>query len=147
MPLAEFEAFASEPLAFPVGGKLYTLAPIGIRAGMRLAGIVAGRDKSIENEPAEELWKIVLGDVWDQMLEDDCPAEAVARAGMAALADHQYGRAVAEAMWESGDSPEALAARVAASKSTRSTGGANATRSRASTKATTSPKVSRRSAK
>jgi hypothetical protein len=116
--LQAYEVLAAEPLVFPIGGKLYTLAPLGIKTGMRLAGVIAGDDKSLNDLPAQELWRIVLGPLWDELLADDVPSEAVARAGMAAMADFQYGRAVAVAMWETGDSPEALAARVAASKAT-----------------------------
>lgn len=151
MALKAYEELAAEPLVFPVGGKFYTHSPIGVVAGMRLAGVLTGVDSTLNELPAQELWKLVLGSLWDEMLADDVPAEAVARAGMAALADFQYGRATAEAMWETGDSPEALAARVAAnskaSKRSTSSGAAGKTRSRASMSGTTPRPVTRQPAK
>lgn len=150
MALKAYEELVAEPLVFPIGGKLYAHKAIGIAAGMRLAGVLTGDDKSLNELPAQELWKLVLGPLWDQMVADDVPAEAVARAGMAALGDFQYGRDTAVAMWESGDSPEALAARVAAnrkgSKPSKSTAGAGKTPSRASTNGTSRHPATRRPA-
>lgn len=118
MPLKAYEEIAGELLAFPIGGKLYTVRAKGINDGRRLSGVLAGTEPTLAEMSGDDLWKLALGPVWDEMLADDVPAEAVAKAGFAALADHQYGRETAIAIWETDGSPEALAARVAAHTST-----------------------------
>lgn len=148
MPLKAYEEFADEPLAFPIGGKVYTVPPIGMRDGIRLQRAISGQDDSLKDAPPEELWKLVMGDVWQQMLDDDVPVEAAGRAGAAALTDFQFGREAAEKVWEHGLSPEWMAALGSASQSgedsqgSSSTGEASATRSRASSSGTTSRKKS-----
>ena len=140
MPLKAFEDFAPEPLAFPIGGKVYTAKLVGMADGLRLQRVIEGKDDSLSKAEPEVLWRMVLGDAWDEMMADNVPIEAASRAALAALADFQFGRAEAERVWEAGISPEALAARAAASRqestpSTR-TGGAAKTRRRASTSGT-----------
>lgn len=146
MPLKAYEDFATEPLAFPVGGKLYTVPPIGVQEGIRLEQIIAGKIE-MEGEPADVLWKLAMGSAWDEMLADNVPSEACARAGLAAVADFQFGRETAEAAWEAGGDPNLLAAHVAAkaaginraSRRSSSTASGRKTPSRATTKRTTSP--------
>jgi hypothetical protein len=148
MALKAFEDFGPEPLAFPIGGKTYTAPLVGMREGIRLQEAIEGRSTDLENEPPEVLWRLVLGPVWDEMLTDNVPVEAASRAALAALADFQHGRAVAERVWESGIDPESLAAATAANRKQRrasqrssSTGAARKTRSRASTTGTSSPRA------
>ena len=152
MSLKAWEDFAQEPLAFPIGRKVYTVPPIGLVEAIKLEQVLSGDDKSLEGAPAEDLWRLVLGPVWDQMVKDNVPSEAAARAGMAALADFRMGRDAAEAAWEAGDNPEALAAAMAAkvtqastpkpaaSKRSRATASATPTPKPATTRRTTSPK-------
>ena len=142
MSLKAYEEFAEEPLTFPIGGKRYTVPPLGFRDGIRLQRIIAGEDHSLDNAPAEDGWKLVLGTAWDEMVADDVPIEALSRAGLTAVADFQFDRAAAERVWEAQISPEALAAAVAANRkqrrathSKRAVAGAK-TRSRASTSGT-----------
>lgn len=148
MPLKAFEDFGPEPLGFPIGGKVYTAPLIGMREGIRLQEAIEGRAKDdLEDQPPEVLWRLVLGPVWDEMMTDNVPVEAASRAALTALADFQYGRAVAERVWESGIDPEALAASTAANRKQRrasqrsnGTDAARKTRSRASTTGTSSPR-------
>lgn len=140
MPLKAYEDFAPEPLAFPISGKMYVAPQIGVADGLLLQRAIEGKDDSLNDAPPEVLWRKVLGAAWDEMMADNVPIEAASRAALAALADFQYGRSEAERVWEAGISPEALAARVAASRqestpSTR-TGGAGKTQRRASTSGT-----------
>lgn len=151
MPLQAYEDLVADPLVFPIGGKLYTPAPLGIQAGLRLAGVIKGDDDSLKDAPMTDLWKLVMGGLWDEMVADNVPAEAVARVGMTVLADHQYGRATAVAMWETGADPEALAARAAAnqvtSRPSKSSATARKTPSRVSTKTTSRQPVTRQPVK
>jgi len=110
MALSAYETFANEPLVFPIGGKKYTLQPVSIANGRILANLISGRDKKLSTQPGEVLWKLVLGDLWDQFEADGVPAEAATRAGVTALAEYQYGRDAAEAAWEAGADPKALQA-------------------------------------
>jgi hypothetical protein len=149
MPLKAYEEFAQEPLAFPVNGKIYVVAPLGYKEGIKLTRVLSGEDKSLEDAPADDVWRLVMGPTYDEMVADNVPIEALSRAGLATLADFNFGREMAEKTWESGLDPKALEAALAAAKAAEtraaskrspSTASAGKTRKRASSKATTSPK-------
>jgi hypothetical protein len=108
MALSEYQTFATPPLAFPINGKTYTLKPLSIEAGLRLAGAIEDGDAELDDLKGESLWRLLLGDTWDEMRTDGVPLEAATRAGLTALADHQQGRAFAEVIWETGADPKAL---------------------------------------
>lgn len=136
--LTEYTNFATEPLSFPINGKTYTLAPLGIADGLRLADAVTGNDDELNDLSGAALWRMLLGDVWDQMLTDNVPLEAATRAGLTALADHQHGRAFATIVWETGADPKELDRYLTAKAPNRA-----AKRSRSTAKApTTKPPVS-----
>lgn len=135
MALSAYEEFANEPLVFPIGGKNYVCKPVSIPAGRKLAALINGRDKEFAKAPSEDLWRLVLGDLWDQFEADGVPQAAAVRAGLTALADWQYDRATAEAAWEAGADPKALQAYMEANSPTnraqrrsKSTGAARKTR-------------------
>lgn len=148
MALKAFEDFAPEPLAFPIGGKVYTVPPVGYLQGIRLQNVLAGTDHTLDGAKPDELWKFVMGTAWTEMVADNVPMEALSRAGFATITDFQLGREAASRAWESGIDPEALAAALtAASHKTdppkpTNTAAAAKTRSRASSSGTSSPKVS-----
>jgi hypothetical protein len=144
--LSDYSAFAEGPLVFPINGKQYVLPELGIEAGLELAGVVSGKDKAFQRKEGVELWKLLLGPLWDEMVADGVPLAAATRAGLAALADRQYGREVAKIAWETGADPKALepymrAQGNRASRRSNSTAGAKKTQKPVSTKATTSRKA------
>jgi hypothetical protein len=154
MALKAYEEFAEPPLAFPIGGKVYTVPPLGFRDGIRLQGIVTGADTSLNDAPPAEGYKLILGAAWDEMVADNVSLEAINRAGLTAFTDFQFGRDAAERVWEAKISPEALAAAVAATQTTptstplSSTAAVAKTRTRASSSGTrTSPTKSKAKAK
>ena len=153
MPLKAYEEFSQEPLTFPIAGKQYVVPPLGFTDGILLQRIIAGEDAALEQAPAEEGWKLILGSAFDEMVADKVPLEAIARAGFAAMTDFQFGREQAERVWESGIDPKALAASIQAahkaltdSTQSSSTGVESRTQSRASSTGTTSPKTTKRTA-
>jgi hypothetical protein len=132
--LTPYEEFANPPLVFPIGGKNYALKPVNIPNGIILQKMLAG-DKQYAKLSGVELWKLVLGDLYDEFIADNVPAQACVRAGIAALAEYQYGRVMAEAAWEAGSDPKALEAYMEsrmptnrASRRSKSTGAATKTR-------------------
>ena len=147
MPLKAYEEIAPEPLAFPIGGKVYTVPPIGFQTGLRLTEMIQAGPQSRTAETAEDLWKMILGTAYEEMKTDNVPGDALARAGFAALTDFQFGRDAAEAVWESGADPKALTetmlrraelkAKPPATPRSRSTASGSRTR-KASTRSTTS---------
>jgi hypothetical protein len=149
MPLRAYEDFAAEPLAFPIGNRVYTAPPVGLAEGIKLEQILSGK-VNVDDEPQEFMWRLVLGSAWDEMQADNVPAEAAARAGLAAVQDFQFGREAAEAAWEAGIDPKALAKFILSreasegSPQSSSTGSESATPSQVSTKRTTSRKKSTR---
>lgn len=108
MALKAYEEFAVEPLQFPIGGKVYTLPELPISVGLKLSGAIAGKDEEFAQATGTDLWKLVLGPLWDDMLADNVPTAAITRAGLTALADYQYGRERAEMVWETGADPKAI---------------------------------------
>ncbi|KQR97696.1 hypothetical protein ASF93_13285 [Microbacterium sp. Leaf347] len=144
MTLREFTDFADGPLAFPYKGKVYTAPAIGIDLGIRLSGILnKGEDA---DRSFEEMWPDLFGqELLDEMRADGVPILFVTRAAATILADFEYGREYATAMWETGADPKAMVEYLKskgnrATRRSRSTGGASKTPSPASSKATTSRK-------
>lgn len=144
MALREYTEFA-EPLRFPINGKVYTAPEVTIELGIRLNGIADGT--ADQDMPMLELYKLLLGPVWDEMIADGVALNAASRAGMTVMNDFLYGREYAETIWETGLDPKAAAALTAArsgnraSRRSTSTGKARRTRSQASTSGTTSPQA------
>lgn len=157
MPATPWE---SKPLVLPISGKDYAIQPMEYNDGLTLVALSQGRKADIaEDASEEELFKLCMGDVRAQMLEDKVPYPALFRAAYAAvvyqqalvLADLSNDDAVAaaEKAWERGIDPEAIAAALTAAQeqtgsagtSTNSTSSAPArkTPSRASGRTTKSP--------
>lgn len=90
-----------------------------------------------DDEAEEDLQKKMLGNAYDQMVEDDVPFMAIKIAGMTAYHDFLYGREAAEAFWNSGGDPKAVAQTWSESTgSTMSTDEATTTKRPASTSGT-----------
>ena len=151
MALKPYEQVAPEGLVFPIGGKTYAAPPISLKVGALLATAMEGGAAETLAEESRSLWQMVLGPVYDEMLADDVPAEAVGRAGFCVLVDFQAGREAAERVWESGIDPEARAAKKAASRVADSTTSPStdvdesSTKPPESTSTTTSPTRRRKS--
>lgn len=158
MAFEDYEKVAQgEFLTLPIGGKKYAIPPVGVKDGVRLQLAVAETDEKMDKAPDadlasidspisnEELAGIMLSPaVLKQMRDDNVSAKAILRATLTALADHHYGRELAEIVWKHGSYPEARAASTAASgaatKPRTRTGAASTTRSRASGTTTRSRK-------
>lgn len=148
--LSDYTKFAEGPLRFPINGKVYVLPPIGIPEGLALAGVIKATKEKDDFELDIDLFKLVLGPLWDEMVADNVPLDAAIHAGVTALADRQYGREFAKITWETGADPKAVEPYVKAmatqtgnraSRRSNSTAGAKKTPKPASTKATKSRKA------
>jgi hypothetical protein len=151
MAFKDFREFA-DPLRLPINGKTYEVPPVPARLGIQLLGLAKGDDvPELASLSGMDLWQALLGSAWDEMVADDVPMSAIARAGLVALADYQQGRAVAEVVWEGGIDPERMAAQVAAtlkdSTPSTTTDEASSTPTQASTSGTTSRRSTKRTAK
>lgn len=107
--MRDWDEFSDGPLVFPYKGKKYTAPEISIDLGMRLNAIL--NEGAEADLPVAELWPVLLGDAWSQMVADSVPLVVANRAGATMLADFQFGREYATAMWETGGDP-ALAAEL-----------------------------------
>lgn len=112
--LRDFDELAN-PLVVPIGGKRYTIPPVGARTAQLLRRIAADDQAAIDalTDPAD-YYRAILGVAYDEMVADNCPEPAVDRAALAALADFQQGRLGALRAWEAGATVEGMAAVVAA---------------------------------
>jgi hypothetical protein len=135
-------------LEFPIGEHTYSVPPAGIADGLAIARTLTDSAKS--KLQVVDLFKLAVGDVWQQMEADRVPYTEAWRVGMACLAREKVlltesgpdrwdlADDAARAVWESGIDPEALAAWVAANSGTAPTkpstrtAAASTTRSRAS---------------
>lgn len=91
-----------------------TLPKVSAENGFRLNGIIDGKDEAFLDEGSEELFKLVLGPLFDELVADPrIDAELIARISYTALADFRFGRTFAEATWETGGDPKALPAWLA----------------------------------
>lgn len=150
-----------KPLTFPIGDKEYVVPPVGWDCGITLIRYLDMDAEQLAKVKmkSEELFKLAMSEaVWEQMRSDGVATHLQFRAGMAALAHFQTlakggtdetALLAAEAVWESGIDPEALAARMAAYRSTplaasttspATVAAGSSTRRRASTSGTTSRK-------
>ncbi|WP_096302888.1 hypothetical protein [Jatrophihabitans sp. GAS493] len=149
-------------MSFPIGDKDYVVPPVGFEAGNEILKVLSMSPAQLEDAKitSQGLYKLGLSDaLWDQMLADNVPHHAMWRAGLASVIHFQTLAAngtneaallAAEGVWESGISPEALAAWMAAQHqqnpgdSTTSPSGAKAgssTKPRANTSGTTSSRT------
>jgi len=138
MPFKEYEAFV-EPLALPIGGRVYVIPPVGIRDGLKLATALEGKDTKLSNE---EFSRLLLGAAYDELMEANVPAPAFGRVIATALAEYQGGRATAELMWETGGDPKAIPQRTPAGEATSTPRQVSTNGTRTKKPASRSPKSS-----
>lgn len=149
MAFKEWSAFGADPIELPINGKVYTIPEIPASVGHQwwLLKEDPEADVPMLHWSQEQQAKVFLGPAYEQMLADDVPASAVARAMLVAQYDWLLGREQAEAIWAAKDaSPEALAALLAANlrdRASTSTGADSMTPTPGSTSGTTSPRTTR----
>jgi hypothetical protein len=126
----DFTEFAVGPLQLPIKGKLYTIPPIDIATGLLLRKAVIDEDAKALEELAgtddEAAYRRVLGPVYDEMKADHVPWDALDRAYLTAITDHQRGRLIAETVWEVGHDPKAIPALMSAAARIATSGAAAA---------------------
>lgn len=149
MPFRDWQdTEAADPLDLPIRGKTYRIPALGhldeIRMREEFQRMQAGEAPSMSNE---EFLQATLGTALEEMRADNVPPKAIVHAAVVAHTDAQQGRAAAEAMWEHGPDPEALAAAIKAAANAGSTTspntgeGGSSTKPRASTSGTRSRKT------
>lgn len=105
------------------GEKTYPVPAVDVPTGQRLAEILSEPDKAEHKKlTGIDLYKLALGDVWDEMVADRVPYTDACRVGVAALArEHllladssadrwEHSVSAARAILESGTDPKALIA-------------------------------------
>ncbi len=123
----------------PYNGRVYSVPPISAELGPRVQALFdvmidaelaerAGRDPAgptteqtelLDDVAERNLFREVLGHVFDEMAADGVPWLVVKRAALAAMADACIGREVAEAAWNGDqvDPPNRAARRAAPARS------------------------------
>lgn len=116
--MKDFQQFAAGPLKLPIGGKLYEIPPIDITTGFLLRRAVNIEDvaafEELTGDGDEDAYRRILGSAFDEMQADGVAFEAMDRAYLTAVTDHQRGRIIAEQVWELGYDPKALLATIQA---------------------------------
>lgn len=86
------------PLVIPVRGKQYTLPVISLQDGLKIHASKSG------GEPlsGEDLHTILLGDAYQQLLDDQVGGDVMDRVFLTAYTDFTSGRDSAEEVWEKG---------------------------------------------
>lgn len=131
--MKDFTEFATGPLRLPIGGKLYTIPPIDIATGLLLRKAVTDQDaKALEDlagTDEEAGYRRILGAAYEEMKTDGVPFDALDRAYLTAVTDHQRGRVIAEVVWEVGHDPKAIQGLMSAAGriATSGAGGASST--------------------
>lgn len=141
--------FLKDGLSFPIGGKVYTIPPVGIRTGIRLQHLgEGGEDKELASMDLDGSYRFVMGAAYDEMLADDVPTELVDRAFQSTMAYlNSHDLELAEQVWEAGSIPEFQAALKAAAQATLKTGSSTAAAIRTPSRASSSGTSSRRATK
>lgn len=101
-------------LKLPIGGKVYAVPPVSAELGPRLevliaAGVDVARGNDLRDDDRQvlddlgerELYRDVLGPVYDEMLADKVPWPALKHAAMTVMIDAATDRATAERYWQS----------------------------------------------
>jgi hypothetical protein len=86
------------PLVIPIRGKEYTLPTVSLQDGLRIHASKSGG----EALTAEELNTILLGDAYQQLIDDQVGGDLMDRIWLTAYTDFTTGRDSAEEAWESG---------------------------------------------
>lgn len=131
-------------LELPINGKTYRIPALGHLDGIKIREeqqrISSGEPSVLSNE---DFLRMALGAVLGEMRADNVPDRAIVHAATVAHTDALHGRDAAEALWEHGPDPEALAAAMAAYASSitspSTAAAASSTKRPASTRATKSP--------
>lgn len=170
MAFKDYETFATG-LELPLYGKTYSIPEIGAKTGARLhlllrqaderrriaeenvrAAEAAKQDgeeppepKPLPDVPEDPTNEELLGDVLQEMYDDDVPDTAIRKAAFTVYYDMMLGREAAEVYWNSGGDPKALESFIDQQVSLLMNGaGANMTKKRASTSGTKSKTKSSR---
>lgn len=122
------------------GGKPESIPPLKPRVGHPEDVEITADGGVVGDGDEHALYRRLLGPAWDQLWADKVPWAKIKMVGETASLWVGSGVPAAEAYWNSGGDPEALAPNRAARRS-RATGGANTTRSRNSTSGTKSRKT------
>lgn len=148
--LQDLREFLDQPvLRMPIGGRIFEVQPVSAREWLRLQevqqSVLSADPESAVSDASRmtevELYKLVLGDAYEELL-DNVSRPELEKAALTAYY-WQLGRNdIAESFWSLGGKAEAPTPARAPRKSTTrtSTGAANTTRKRASTSGTTSRK-------
>ncbi|WGH92092.1 hypothetical protein QDX21_07050 [Auritidibacter ignavus] len=168
MAFNDYKKFLS-PLKLPIDGVTYVIPEISAKLGIKLALVmeeaqrlteihekwaekVAQAEKDGTEPPekpnldaegleAEEVTdEEMLGDAYQQMLDNDVPKKVVTVASSTVMWDYLYGREAAESFWNSGGDPKAIAKLLPDLSKPKTTSGGEetTTRKRASTSGTKS---------
>jgi len=126
------------PITLPIRGKDYTLPEISLADGLRLHAAGAGKAPL----SVKDMLTIILGPVYQDMLDNKVPPSMIDRALWTGMADFQTGREAAEQVWEHGVPKEVLATIMAPLMEALTTqqDAANTTPPPASGNGTTGPK-------
>lgn len=106
----DWDEFAADPIVLPFRGKKYTLPEVSIDKGIRLTQELGKDDSPLAQLGAEDSWRFILEDVYDELKAAGAPVRFVVTAVAVALADFQYGRDAALAVWEDRLDPQKVAA-------------------------------------
>lgn len=146
-------------LRLPIGGRVYTLPPISAELGPRVQALIDfGIDIAIGNEgdldeagevlgdvAERDLYKEVLGPVYEVMQADGVPWAALKHAAMTSIIDSTRDREEAELYWERLGKPEPVETPVKQPRDRARKATASKT-TKASTAGTTSPRSPARKA-
>lgn len=143
--MAKFDDFEAvyEPLKLTIKGKTYTLEPVEAAQGARFTAAASGEEEA-EFFSDDDLRQMLLGPLYQEMIDDGVSDAAIKRVQLTALADFITGRESAAMTWATGGDPKALEQYVIdnapnrASKRSNAKAAATRTRTRASTSGTKS---------
>ncbi|GAB2918716.1 hypothetical protein ACFMQL_20565 [Nonomuraea fastidiosa] len=148
MPFKDLDEFFDPTLKLPVGGKTYVIPPPSAEVGLlcqRLmhASLTAQSGQQVDeeglnqlaelvfdDEQEKDLYRTILGPVWDELLADGVVWPKIQHIGQTALVWVAAGMEAAAQHWEAGPVGEAAAptrTAAAAAKSTRARGSASGT--------------------
>lgn len=113
----DLDEFFDDTLDLPIGGKVYVIQPVDAKVGLNMQRMMtiltqasAGFDVTPEqvqavefdDEGEEALYRLTLGDAFEQMTEDGVSWPRLKHAAITAYFFHTAGRQTAETIWATG---------------------------------------------
>lgn len=98
----DLSEFFDPDLKIPVRGKVYRIPAPNALDGLRLRKAFNDPSAHYTDDDEIEEWKLLLGPVWDEMIEDGIDWKSLSHVGRTAMFYYGLGETLAQVTWQTG---------------------------------------------